>query len=204
MTRRRSTGLVSFFFDLKDAPSLLASLNVKGTWWLHRKIQAKTAFMSFAWGAVRQEYLRDVNPLYDTEYENLVLSGQVSQHGKLERFFLVSGVHDKDFPWGDGEIFWDVLLVVGQGANDYRRYCITDRVLEGLELNVKEGTYRYKGPIFELTDGTKASFRICAKGSDRLWNAKPNSKSPLTQQPTRRPRFLSLSQTTWLPSLPPG
>ena len=161
-------GAGQLFFDLKDAPSLLASLNVKGTWWLHRKIQAKTAFMSFAWGAVRQEYLRDVNPLYDTEYENLVLSGQVSQNGKLERFFLVSGIHDKDFPWGDGEIFWDVLLVIGKGPNDYRRYCITDRVLEGLELNVKEGTYRYKGPIFELTDGSKASFSDMRKGNDRL------------------------------------
>jgi uncharacterized protein (DUF362 family) len=161
-------GSGQLFFDMKDAPALLASLNVKGTWWLHRKIQAKMAFMSFAWGAVRQEYLRDVNPLYDTEYENLVLSGQVSQNGMLERFFLVSGIHDKDFPWGDGELFWDVLLVIGSGPNDYRRYCITDRVLEGLELNVKEGTYKYKGPIFELIDGPNASFSDMRKGSDRL------------------------------------
>jgi uncharacterized protein (DUF362 family) len=161
-------GAGQLYFDMKDAPALLASLNVKGTWWLHRKIQAKTAFMSFAWGAVRQEYLRDVNPLYDTEYENLVLSGKVSQNGKSQNFFLVSGIHDKDFPWGDGEIFWDVLLVIGKGPKGYRKFCITDRVLEGLELNVKEGTYRYKGPIFELIDGSSASFSEMRKGSNRL------------------------------------
>jgi uncharacterized protein (DUF362 family) len=161
-------GAGQLFFNLKDAPSLLASLNVKGTWWLHRKIQAKTAFMSFAWGAVRQEYLRDVNPLYDTEYENLVLSGQVSKNGTSEKFFLVSGIHDKDFPWGDGEIFWDVLLVVGEGPDGYRKYCITDRVLEGLQLNIKEGTYRYKGPIFEMTGDSKASFTDMRKGKDDL------------------------------------
>jgi len=163
-------GAGQLFFDMKDAPALLASLSVKGTWWLHRKIQARTAFMSFAWGAVRQEYLRDVNPLYDTEYENLVLSGQVSENGKLERFFFVSGIHDKDFPWGDGEIFWDALLVVGNSPNAFRKYCITDRVLEGLQLNVKEGTYRYKGPIFELTGGSKASFSDMRKGNDHLVN----------------------------------
>lgn len=59
----------------------MASLKVTGTIWLHQQIQARLAFMSFAWGAIRQEYLREVNPLYDTEYENLVLSGQVLQDG---------------------------------------------------------------------------------------------------------------------------
>jgi uncharacterized protein (DUF362 family) len=161
-------GAGQLFFNLRDAPSLLTSMNVKGTWWLHRKIQAKTAFMSFAWGAIRQEYLRDINPLYDTEYENLVLSGQVSQDGKLQKFFLVSGIHDRDFPWGDGEIFWDVLLVLGDGVNGYKKYCITDRVLEGLELNVKEGTFRYKGPIFELSDTYKVSFSDMRERVDQL------------------------------------
>ncbi|MDQ7782932.1 MAG: DUF362 domain-containing protein [Desulfomonilaceae bacterium] len=146
------------FFDMKDAPALIASMKVTGTRWLHKQIQARVAFMSFAWGAIRQEYFRDVNPLYDSEYENLVLSGQVEEDGARKDFFLVSGVHDKDFPWGDGEIFWDALLAIGDGTTGYKKYCITDRVLDGLELNVQEGTYRYKGPIFELTEGFRASF----------------------------------------------
>lgn len=151
-------GSGQIFFNLKDAPALMASMTVTGTIWLHKKIQAQLAFMSFAWGAIRQEYFREVNPLYDTEYENLVLSGQVVQNGKVQDFFLVSGVHDKDFPWGDGEIFWDVLLVIGDPATRYKKYAITDRVLEGLELSVGEGTYRYQGPIFEVTEGYATSF----------------------------------------------
>lgn len=153
-----SYGSGQVFFDLKDAPALMDSMKVTGTIWLHQKIQARLAFMSFAWGAIRQEYFRDVNPLYDTEYENLVLSGQVLQNGGAKNFFLVSGIHDRDFPWGDGEIFWDVLLVIGDNTTGYKRYAMTDRVLEGLNLNVGEGTYRYKGPIFALTEGFATSF----------------------------------------------
>ena len=153
-------GAGQIFFDLNNVPALMASIKVTGTrWWeLHQRIKAKAAFMDFAWGKVREEYLRDVNPLYDTEYENLVLSGQVTQNGAAKDFFLVSGIHDKDFPWGDGEIFWDVLLVIGDKASGYKKYCITDRILAGLELNVLEGTYRYRGPIYELSEGFSTRF----------------------------------------------
>lgn len=161
-------GSGQLFFHLKDAPELIASMKVKGTRWLHKRIQAKLAFFSFAWGAVRQEYFRDINPLYDTEYENLVLSGQVSIGGKIQNFFLVSGIHDKDFPWGDGEIFWDVLLVIGERATGYKRYCITDRVLAGLKLNVQEGTYQYSGPIYELTEGFATFFSHIRKRKPSL------------------------------------
>jgi uncharacterized protein (DUF362 family) len=148
------------FFNLKDTPALLASMTVTGTnWWeLHKKAQAILAFTSFAWGALRQEYLSKLNPLYDTEYQNLVLSGQVTSSGVSQNFFLVSGIHEKDFPWGDGEIFWDVLLVIGDQATGYKRYCITDRTLPGLHLDVGKGTYRYQGPIFALTEGFATSF----------------------------------------------
>ncbi|MFP3868716.1 MAG: DUF362 domain-containing protein [Desulfobacteraceae bacterium] len=151
-------GAGQVFFYLKDAPALIYSMRVTGTARLPRKIQAWLAFMSFAWGVIRQEYFRRGNPLYDTEYENLVLSGKVAQNGQTQDFFLVSGIHDKDFPWGDGEIFWDVLLVIGERATGYQRYAITDRVLKGLQLNVKKGIYHYQGPIYELTEGYATSF----------------------------------------------
>ena len=127
-------GSGQIFFDLKDVPALMASVKVTGTrWWeLYQRIKAKAAFMDFAWGKVREEYLRDLNPLYDTECENLVLSGRLRENGETKDFFLVSGIHDKDFPWGDGEIFWDVLLVMGDQARGYKKYCITDRILPGL------------------------------------------------------------------------
>ncbi len=151
-------GSGQIFFDLKDAPALMASMKATGTVWLHERIQAKLAFMSFAWGVLRQEYFRDLNPLYDTEYENLVLFGKVRQNGASKDFFLVSGIHDKDFPWGDGEIFSDVLLLIGDAAAGYRKYALTGRFLEGLKLSVGEGIYEYRGPLFELSEGYRASF----------------------------------------------
>jgi uncharacterized protein (DUF362 family) len=183
-------GAGQIFFDLKDMPTLMASIKVTGTrWWeLDQRIKAKAAFMDFAWGKVREEYLRDVNPLYDTEYENLVLAGQVTQNGAAQDFFLVSGIHDKDFPWGDGEIFWDVLLVMGDQATGYKKYCITDRILPGLALNVLEGTYRYHGPIYELTEGyatrfshiqqKKAYLRECQADFTINFKAQPYALTP--------------------------
>lgn len=153
-------GAGELFFDLKDVPALLGSMKVTGTrWWeLHRRIQAKAAFTDFAWGKIREEYLRDIDPLYTTEYENLVLAGRLRQDGAEQDFFLVSGLHDKDFPWGDGEIFWDVLLVIGNEAGGYKKYCLTDRILTGLYLNVQDGAYRYQGPLYELTEGYATRF----------------------------------------------
>ncbi len=148
-------GAGQLFFDLREAPALMASLKVTGAgWWeLHRKIQARSAFLDFVWGKLRQEYLRDLNPLYDTEYENLALAGKVDLQGEPRDFFLVSGIHDRDFPWGDGEIFWDVLLVLEDGRGGWRRFALTDRVLPGLKLSVQAGTFSYQGPLFELTRG---------------------------------------------------
>lgn len=178
-------GVGQVFFDLKDSPALLASMKVTGAgWWeLHKKIQAKAAFMDFAWGKIRQEYLRDVNPLYDTEYENLVLSGQVEHHGATQDFFLVSGIHDRDFPWGDGEIFWDVLLVIGSRTGGYKKYAITDRFLEGLKLNVQAGSYRYRGPIYELTQGFAASWSQMRRQQSTLVRCEADFHLEFTARP---------------------
>jgi uncharacterized protein (DUF362 family) len=147
------------FFNLADTAALAASIRVTGATWWGQEIAARVAFLSFAFGMLRQEYLRSFNPFYDTKYENLVLSGQATNDSsEATEFFLVSGIHDKDFPWGDGEIFWDVLLVFRQGDAGYRRYCITDRALNGLKLQVDRGVYTYRGPIFEVTEGFSASF----------------------------------------------
>jgi uncharacterized protein (DUF362 family) len=156
-------GSGQLYFDLKEAPALLASIKVTGIrWWefykWHKGAQARLAFLDFAWKEIQKTYFRDVNPCYETQYENLILSGQVMQDGAAKEFFLVSGKHDKGFPWGDDEIFWDVLLVIGDQAGGYRKYCITDRVLPGLELDVRAGRYRYQGPLFELTQGAKTGF----------------------------------------------
>ena len=156
-------------FDLKNAPALMASMKVEGTNSLLRKVGAYTAFVSFAYGALRDEYLHGVRLLYDTRYDNLVLSGRMRRADGAEvPFFLASGVHERGFPWGDGELFSDVLLVVGDGKGGFRRFCNSDRTLEGLTLDISGGVYRYHGTLFAITDGYSTSFSRMRSGASRL------------------------------------
>jgi uncharacterized protein (DUF362 family) len=161
-------GAGELYFKLMDAPSMMASMKVVGAASMWQEVAAYTAFSSFAYGALRDEYLKDVRLFYDTHYENLVLSGMLKVEDGPKSFFLVSGVHDKGFPWGDGETFWDVMLAIDNGNGDLQRYCITNRVLEGLHLDVERGVYSYHGPIFALKEGYRASFSEMRSGADHL------------------------------------
>jgi uncharacterized protein (DUF362 family) len=145
-------------FKLVDAPALAASMKVTNAPSFWQQVAARLAFIHFAYGVLRQEYLKNVTLFYETRYENLVLSGTVRDTQGQRPFFLVSGMHDKGFPWGDGETFWDVLLAVGDGHGGYHRYAITDRVLEGLDVDVQRGICRYEGPLYAVTTGYGASF----------------------------------------------
>jgi uncharacterized protein (DUF362 family) len=151
-------GAGEMYFKLSDAPSMASSmkvLNASSSW---QKVAARLAFISFACGALRDEYLKDVRIFYDTRYENLVLGGVAQDMNGTKPFLLVSGEHDKGFPWGDSETFWDVMLIVGDATRGFQRYCITERILEGLELDVERGTYHYRGPLFEIREGYATSF----------------------------------------------
>jgi uncharacterized protein (DUF362 family) len=156
-------------FDLKKTPALLASMKVEGTNSLLRKAAAYTAFASFAYGALRDEYLHGLRLLYDTRYDNLALSGRMRRADGAEvPFFLGSGVHERGFPWGDGELFSDVLLVVGDGKGGFERFCISDRALDGLVLDISGGVYRYHGGLFAITEGYSASFSGMRSGASQL------------------------------------
>lgn len=152
-------------FDLKDAPALVASMKVVGPCTTWQKVAAYAAFASFAWGVMRDEYLADVRLLYDTHYENLVLSGHLLDAARPgeQPFFFVAGVHERGFPWGDSGIFWDVLLLVGDGKGGFDRYCITDHALQGLHLDIATGSCHYRGPLFRLPTGTTTSFSSMRK-----------------------------------------
>jgi uncharacterized protein (DUF362 family) len=156
-------------FAPADAPALLASMEVTGARSHWQEVAAYAAFASFAYGALRDEYLADARLVYDTRYENLVLGGRLRRGDGAEvPFFLASGAHDRGFPWGDGELFWDVLLAVGDGRGGFERYAISDRVLDGLEIDVEGGTYRYRGPAFALTGGASTSFSEMRAGAPSL------------------------------------
>jgi uncharacterized protein (DUF362 family) len=140
------------YFKLLDLPSMLSSFEVTNTDSPITKIRTISTFVKFCYGAVQEAYLPGF--LYDTRYENLVLRGKVvSRQGQLQNFFFFSGIHDKDFPWGDGEIFWDIGLILQKGNGRWERYALTDRVIENLELDVEKGVYRYDGPFYELMEG---------------------------------------------------
>jgi len=161
-------GAGEIYFKLKDGPAMISSMKVLGARSIWQKAAAYSSFISFAYGALRDEYLKDIHPFYDTRYENLVLSGSVRDSDGTRPFFFVSGEHDKGFPWGDGETFWDVMLVVGDGEEGYQRYCMTDRVLEGLDLDVERGTYRYQGPLYAVKEGYVTSFSQMRSGAKGL------------------------------------
>jgi uncharacterized protein (DUF362 family) len=156
-------------FDLAGAPALMASMQVEGARSWVQKAQAYAAFASFAYGVLRDEYLKGARLLYDTSYENLVLSGRAGAAGGAEvPFFLVSGHHDPGFPWGDGELFSDLLLAIGDGRGGWERYCISERVLEGMALDVAAGRYRYRGPIFHVGAGFATSVTAMRTGAPGL------------------------------------
>jgi len=169
-------GAGMLYFHLQDAASLVGSMRVTGAQWPWVKVAAYAAFTSFAWGALRNTYLHNERPVFDTEYANLALTGKVrAGDGAGQDFFLVSGAHDKDFPWGDTECFWDVLLLLGDGDGGWRRFCLTDRVLDGMELDIEGGQWRYEGPLYELTEEYHSSFsamRGHVPGHLVAWDAK--------------------------------
>jgi uncharacterized protein (DUF362 family) len=143
-------------FKMLDLPSMLSSFEVTNTISPIAKIRTISTFVQFCYGAVKETYLPGL--IYQTRYENLVLRGKaVSNGGDLKNFFFFSGIHDKDFPWGDGEIFWDIGLVIDKGDGGWERYALTDRIIEKLDLDVEKGVYRYDGPIYQVAEGYAVS-----------------------------------------------
>jgi uncharacterized protein (DUF362 family) len=141
-------------FHLVSLPSMLASFEVTHTHSLMKKLKAISKFYSFCYAEIRDTYLAGLSPVYHTEYENLVLNGKLAPNiGETQNFFFFSGIHDKDFPWGDDEVFWDVALIIQKADTGWAKYVLTDRIIEGLGLDVDEGTYRYEGPIYQLLEG---------------------------------------------------
>ena len=143
-------------FKILDLPAMLLSFEVTNTDSPIKKIQTISSFARFCYGAVGETYFTGF--LYNTRYENLVLRGKLlSKENRVHDFFFFSGIHDKDFPWGDGEIFWDIALIIQKRDGTWERYALTDRMIDQLELDVENGVYRYEGPIYQLVEGYRVS-----------------------------------------------
>ena len=145
-------------FKMWSLPSMLTSFQVTNTSSLLAKFKAVAQFFSFCSGELRDTYLKKASPFYYSNYENLVLRGKLASGGAGEQeFFFFSGMHDKDFPWGDEEVFWDVGLIIRRADGGWDRYAFTDRTAEGLKLSVEDGTYGYEGPLYQVMDGYQLS-----------------------------------------------
>lgn len=143
-------------FHLLDFPSMLASFRVTNTISPITKLRTISAFVKFLYGEIRDTYIP--GPFYHTRYENLVLRGKIrSIEGGFHNFFFFSGIHDKNFPWGDDGIFWDIALIIERGAGSWERYVLTDRMIEELKLDVEKGVYQYEGVIYKLVEGYSVS-----------------------------------------------
>lgn len=152
-------------YHLTDLPCMIASMEVTNCKNLIDQTRVKFQFFSFIYGEVRDTYLHDLSPFYYTAYENLVLSGRLSHEGKLKDFFFFSGIHDKDFPWGDKTTFWDIALLIKERDEKFRGFVLTNHRIENLVLDVEKGIYSYEGEIFKISKGYRASFSQMRKSA---------------------------------------
>ena len=152
-------------YHLTDLPYMTASMEVTNCKNLIDQTRVKFQFFSFIYGELRDTYLHDLSPFYYTAYEKLVLSGRLSHADRLKDFFFFSGIHDKDFPWGDKATFWDIALLIKENDGEFRRFVLANHRIENLMLDVKKGIYSYEGEIFEISKGCRASFSQMRKSA---------------------------------------
>ncbi|MEE9201251.1 MAG: hypothetical protein V3V45_07395, partial [Candidatus Brocadiales bacterium] len=121
--------------DLRSLIKMLKSSEVTGAKYPWTKWITMRKFMAFVIKETWKTYAPPVARfVYDTKYENLVLSGNLRADGEdsVRPFFFFSGEHEKGFPWGDDTAMSDVALLIADGSGKYQRFGITWHSLEGL------------------------------------------------------------------------
>lgn len=144
-------------YHVEDFAEMLASIRVPEDDTLANRAIMANRFFAFVSKEV-SEYTGELSACYRADYSNLVVSGFAASAGSEAEFFLFSGAHDRGFPWGDNVSFADIGLVVRVGPA-WRRFALTERAIDGLDLLVSEGAFRYEGPLYEIIDGYQVSFR---------------------------------------------
>lgn len=144
-------------YHVEDFPHMVLSIRTPKDDTIANRVRMAGKFFAFVSKEI-SEYFQEINPFYVAEYSNLVCKGVSKADGKDTEFFLFSGAHDKGFPWGDNVGFSDIGLVLREG-DTWRRFVLTEHAIETLKLRLSEGTYQYKGPVYELTGGYQTSFK---------------------------------------------
>lgn len=149
------------YFRIKDIAPLTLSMEAFNCSWIEG-FMAKKKYLSLFMGEAMKTYMQGVRFTYNTRYENLVLSGKLTDNTNgnngTKDFFFFSGEHDKGFPWGDGETMSDVALLIVGSNGDSEKYGMTKRALEGLRVDIERNIYSYKGEIYKIENGNTVSF----------------------------------------------
>ncbi len=155
-----ATGILYFHFT--DTPELIASMNIEGADSFSDKVAGITKFMDFAYEEILEIYFNRIGFFYRTDYQNLVLSGPCQVDGKKMDFFFYGGAHDKGFPWGDEQSFWDISLVLSDPddrAGKVEKLLIADITLKDkMDINIDAGNFTYTGQLYRLKQGYVLSF----------------------------------------------
>jgi uncharacterized protein (DUF362 family) len=148
------------YFRMRDIFSLLGTIKPVNHANMIQGITAVSKFSSFFMGKTIKTYQPGPRFIYNTRYKNFVLSGNVqgSTSEDMKQLFLVSGIFEKDFPWGDGEAMSDVALLISSKDGESLKYGITARSLESLSIDLAANTFAYKGDLFKITDDNTLSF----------------------------------------------
>jgi uncharacterized protein (DUF362 family) len=171
--KKTARGIIYFHLLTDLAPMLLSMFLPKSanpldlittlfdTGWKERLVTILRFFL-FVSREASEEYLKNIVPgTYETEYHNWVCKGTCRTGALAQEFFLFSGIHPKGFPWGGDDGFSDIGLVLRDAAGSIRRFALSDRSIENLELGFKfqpQGVYTYEGSLFEITNGYQVSF----------------------------------------------
>lgn len=166
-------------FNLADAPGLVAGMTVENARTPWQKAAAYAAFTSFAWGALRDKYLRPWRLFYDTRYENLVLTGDLQSGNSTHPFFMFSGVHERGFPWGtaasSGTLYsWSAMA---RGNGNAMRSRIS--YLTAWNLTSRVACIATMVPFSHFRRATLRHFPPCVAGTRRWCHSMQILKSTL-------------------------
>jgi len=106
--------------------------------WQERLVTGRAFSFLLVSREASEEYLESLIPRrYETQYNNWVCKGTCTSEGVAREFFLFSGIHDKGFPWGGDETFSDIGLLLRDASGSTRRFALSDRSVQNLELDFK-------------------------------------------------------------------
>ena len=147
-------------FRMRDILSLVKTMKPFNHSNMLQGMAAVSKFATFFMGEAIKTYAPGPRFIINTRYKNFVISGGCKLQNSAEemKFFLFSGILEKNFPWGDGGSVSDVAIIISSENGTTIKYGITARSLKSLYIDLEGESFIYKGEMFEITAGNTLSF----------------------------------------------